>query len=358
MAGKKGSTLEMVMVIAGLAVAADVILTGDMPPLLKGLMNGDTSILSKPEDWFGFLKLSGGGASQPPPAATPPGTVAPAPAAVAGGAATGDCGTLTATAKDEGEKGVNYATGGSGTTHRWNASTSEGTYEAIWCINVGSCADNIVMKLWGPSHSDGACCWIGVSVDCKTGDFWIAGEGPHPDTNSFIKKGASMGSIMNKDICVKGAIKPGPFGAHVEGWAMVGGAWKNMVVYDGPAGNMKKSKAPASGQQVQFRVDCSGTKTKCAGTRPLSGGAGSIPPSATSDEVEGFVEKHADIAAGKIHVSVPIGKGGAAAAPAAETKTVPTAGGDYTRIVGARYATYFSSPSPSPTRYYNGRLVY
>jgi hypothetical protein len=139
-------------------------------------------------------------------------------------------------------------------------------YEATFCGTWSG--DDMSIKMWGPTHHSGSdCCWCILSVS-PDGQFGIRHEGPHPDTGS--KSGST--SIGGKPSCIKGVISPGPKGAHVEGWGLVGGTWKKAFTYDGPCGLNKKSTKPHANQQVSFRCDGS-LSAKCATVRPLSSAA-------------------------------------------------------------------------------------
>jgi hypothetical protein len=341
--GKKDDTMETIMVVVGLAVAADFILVGSMPPLFTALMSGDTSILSRPGDWFGFLKTigQGGPAAPAPPVPTtaPAGAPAPPPTGgTAGGCPSPANCNIQYLAKDSGLHITTYESGGSDPTIRYNVEgVKSKAYEAIIFINVGPCADELAIKCGGPGHDDGACCWIGIDVDCKTGHFTIGGEGPHPKTNKAVKSGESMGSIQNKEVGIKCVVKETPTGAHVEGYADVGGQWKLMVSYDGIIGNEKTSTKFVETQQVQFRVDCAGVKITRAGINPLDGGAG-VDPNAPAQNTGASAANEAE---------KPLAMGEFANKPVTKAK--------FTR---SRYATYFSPPKPEPTTYYNGRRVY
>lgn len=142
------------------------------------------------------------------------------------------------------------------------------SYEATFCGTWSG--DDLSIKMWGPTHSSGKdCCWCILSVS-PDGVFGIRHEGPHPDTGG--KTGST--SIGGKPSCIKGVISPGPRGAHVEGWGLVGGTWKKAFTYDGPCGYKQKSTKPHPNQQVSFRCDGS-LNAKCATVRPLSAASAS-----------------------------------------------------------------------------------
>lgn len=156
-----------------------------------------------------------------------------------------------------------------------------GSYEATYCGTWSG--DDMSIKMWGPSHSSGKdCCWCILSVS-PDGKFGIRQEGPHPDTGG--KSGSS--AIGGKPSCIKGVIRPGPKGAHVEGWGLVGGGWKKAFVYDGPCGLKQKSTKPHANQQVSFRCDGK-LSAKCATVRPLGGGA---PAKSATVDINSFDDR-------------------------------------------------------------------
>ena len=142
----------------------------------------------------------------------------------------------------------------------------QAAYEATFCGTWSG--DDMSVKMWGPSHHDSSdCCWCILSVSPE-GAMKMRQEGPHPDTDS----GSGGGFVGGKPSCIRAIISPGPKGAHVEGWGLVGGAWKKGLTYDGPCGYKKKSTTPAASQQVAFRCDGS-LSMKCATVKPIGGGA-------------------------------------------------------------------------------------
>jgi hypothetical protein len=157
---------------------------------------------------------------------------------------------------------------------RWECeNVPHAAYEATWCGTVPDPKDTLSIKMWGQKHSDGTCCWCILEVDQKNGHFWMRGEGPHPEYTDSLKDGGDMGPLT-KDSCVKAVIRPGSNGAHVEGYGLVNGQWKQFISWDGQCGANKKSSKPVKPQQVAFRFDVSGVKTKCATVKPLGGGGG------------------------------------------------------------------------------------
>lgn len=143
------------------------------------------------------------------------------------------------------------------------------SYEATFCGTWSG--DDLSIKMWGPTHSGNNCCWCILNTS-PSGQMKMRGEGPHPDTSDIGPKG----SVGGKPTCVKAVIRPGPRGAHVEGYGLVGGVWKKGLTYDGPCGLNKKSTTVSPNQQVSFRCDGQ-LSTKCATVRPL----GAAPASAS-----------------------------------------------------------------------------
>lgn len=189
--------------------------------------------------------------------------VAPAPAGggapAAGGGGSIDAGTScpsgeTCAEDDQGRFDCDAAKGDS--------------YESTWCGSFSG--DDLTIKMYGPQHSsDGDCCWCVLHVKPDSGEFVGGGEGPHPSSNCEDKgSGESIGSTSN--ICVKAIIEPGP---HVIGYALVNGAWKEMINYTGPCGCSETSDTK-TGDQVTFRNDGS-FDTTCATVKPYGGSVSS-----------------------------------------------------------------------------------
>ena len=306
----KDSTFETIAVIAGLATAADVILTGDLPPLFTSLMNGDTSILSNPTGWFRFFgELGGGGGGATAP--TAPG----APAAPAGGG--GDI--------SQGECPAGGETCVKDNLGRYDCeSVTAEAYEATWCGTFSG--DDLTIKMYGPPHhSDGDCCWCVVHVS-PDGTMSPGGEGPHPSSNC---NDTASGKNVGKATCYKAVMRPGPI---QEGYALIGGKWVQAFSKKGPCGCSKQSSTK-TGNQVTFRCDGS-FNTKCATVKPLGGGG----VAATAP---------ADAAA----ATPPPAEGGEK--PAKEDEKATKA-----KFARERYYTYYAPIRPQATRYYNGRMVY
>jgi hypothetical protein len=141
------------------------------------------------------------------------------------------------------------------------------SYEATFCGTWSG--DDMSIKLWGQKHSGSTCCWCILSVS-PDGQFGMRQEGPHPQTSSKSNEGGKK--APGKPSCIKATISPGPKGAHVEGWGLVGGTWNKYLTYDGPCGYHKKSTKMMTPQQVSFRCDGS-VDYKCATVKPLGGGA-------------------------------------------------------------------------------------
>jgi hypothetical protein len=173
-------------------------------------------------------------------------------------------------AKDSGKKTRHFASDGSSGTTEWNADgINWPAAEAVVYVTPGGCKDNSDIKMWGPHHSDGACCWCIASIEWKDGSVYFGGEGPHPKTDKTqqkvgqVKTGGTVGLLF--------AIWPGAGGAHQEIAVDDGGGWRKLGARDGPCGYNKKSTKPVSGYQAQFRTDCSGVKLNCAYVRQITG---------------------------------------------------------------------------------------
>lgn len=136
------------------------------------------------------------------------------------------------------------------------------SYEATFCGTWSG--DDLSIKMWGPKHSGSNCCWCILNTS-PDGKMRMRVEGPHPDTGDT----GDTGDVGGKPTCVKAVITPGPNGAHVEGYGLVGGVWKKGLVYDGPCGKSKKSTKVSANQQVSFRCDGK-MDTKCATVKPIA----------------------------------------------------------------------------------------
>jgi hypothetical protein len=152
------------------------------------------------------------------------------------------------------------------------------SYEATWCGSFSG--DDLTIKLYGPPHSnDGDCCWCVLHIKPDSGQFVGGGEGPHPSSNCEDKgEGESIGTTS--DICVKAVIQPGP---HVTGYAVVDGAWKQMIDYTGDCG-CDETASEKTGDQVTFRCD-GDFNTTCATVKEFTAD-GSEPPPTTAPPPE------------------------------------------------------------------------
>lgn len=166
----------------------------------------------------------------------------------------------TWTAKDSGKTKRNYASGGSSGTTQYdikgvgNVSNLESTVDFDWS---SGCNDTMSIKHYGPDHSDNNCCWLIMNVD-GSGKFFLGGEGPHPNTSKDnLATGSSMGSLKGKRVQVK-LVTWIDNQVHARGYGLVGGQWKQFISWDGSQfGDNKKASKPASGANIQFRMDCS-----------------------------------------------------------------------------------------------------
>ena len=68
------------------------------------------------------------------------------------------------TAVDSGQHTRHYASDGSSPTHDWECTgITFQNYEATCVQSIPS--DELSIKVWGPGHSDGACCWYIFQID-------------------------------------------------------------------------------------------------------------------------------------------------------------------------------------------------
>ena len=116
-------------------------------------------------------------------------STAAAPAATGGGA-TAAAGKLpyastgkTWQFKDSGKTKRNYASGGSSGTTEWNAEgmgAAANLMGVVYYTHPSSCGgghgDEADIKMWGPHHSDGGCCWCIVNIN-GAGQVCSGGEG-------------------------------------------------------------------------------------------------------------------------------------------------------------------------------------
>lgn len=147
------------------------------------------------------------------------------------------------------------------------------SYEATWCGSFSG--DDLTIKMYGPPHSsDGDCCWCVLHVKPDSGEFVGGGEGPHPSSNCEDKgSGESIGTTS--DVCIKATIEPGPT---VTGYALVDGAWKQMINYTGDCG-CDETASEKTGNQLTFRCD-GDFNTTCANVKPFTSDGGTTPPPA------------------------------------------------------------------------------
>jgi hypothetical protein len=235
-------------------------------------------------------------AAKKPAAAAKPAPAKSAPAPSSGGAtgATPSGGTGKFPYQPTGKtwKGTNsgkstrhYASGGSSGTTEWNVSIGgvANVMGVVYYTHPTACSgghgDEADIKLWGPTHSNGGCCWCIVNIN-GAGQVCTGGEGPHPKTSKCKKVVGNVGSIKGKRIGLLHAIWKGSGGAHSEVWIDSGSGFKKIGVYDGACGNAKTSTTPSSAQQVQFRCDCSGVKVESMNVYEIAGGGGGGAPAA------------------------------------------------------------------------------
>ena len=171
-------------------------------------------------------------------------------------------------AVDSGKTKRNYASGGSSGTTQWDIKNvgPVTNLEVTTYVNVGSCGDEVSLKVYGPNHSGSNCCWLIMNVDTSSGQFKLGGEGNHPSTNKTnIGTGGSIGSIKNKEVGIKLVTFKSGGGYTAIGYADTGGGWKEMLRKNFTQfGNEKKSSTPHANATIQFRTDCSGVKYRIA----------------------------------------------------------------------------------------------
>lgn len=117
----------------------------------------------------------------------------------------------------------------------------------------------LTIKFWGPDHNDSSCCYCLTSVIPKGQvlQLGFGGEGPHPCTDTIQKLAMSIPLTYGKTYGIKGMIWKTASGVHQETWYDDGSGWKKAGGYDRPScGYKQTSTAPASGAQVEFRIDC------------------------------------------------------------------------------------------------------
>jgi hypothetical protein len=171
-------------------------------------------------------------------------------------------------AVDSGKKTRNYASGGSSGTTQWDIKNvgPVTNLEVTTYVNVGSCGDEVSLKVYGPSHSGSNCCWVILNTDCNSGQVKLGAEGPHPTTNkTAIGSGTSIGSIKNKEVGIKLVIFKSGSGYTAIGYADTGGGWKETIRKTfNEWGVNKKASTPHGSATIQFRTDCSGVKYRIA----------------------------------------------------------------------------------------------
>lgn len=237
-------------------------------------------------------KPSGGSKTAPAADASPAKGAAPATGGGGGATAAGKLPYAstgkTWTMKDSGATTRHYASGGSSGTTEYDVDVGgvANLMGVVYYTHPSSCAgghgDEADIKLWGPHHSNGGCCWCIVNI-AGNGDVCTGGEGPHPKTTKCKTKVGNVGPVAGKRIGLAHAIWQAGGGAHSEVWIDTGGGFKKIGQYNGACGNSKTSTSPSSGQQVQFRCDCSGVKIESANVYEIAagGGGGGSAPAAT-----------------------------------------------------------------------------
>jgi hypothetical protein len=158
---------------------------------------------------------------------------------------------------------IHYAsTGKAAKSHRVDIDgTPEPNLEAtIWLTMPPTCNDGgkngVGIKFWGPHHTGSACCYclagLGVSGNVNFG-----GEGPHPKTNSSMKRAGNVGTVGGKKVGFKHIIWKAGSNIHQEAWVNTTGSWSKIGEFDrATCGNVKTSTSPAKNAEVEFRADC------------------------------------------------------------------------------------------------------
>lgn len=135
------------------------------------------------------------------------------------------------------------------------------------------CGTEFDVKIGGPSHGDGNCCWWLFCINNDgSGGITTGGEGPHPDTDKDCKNGVlldTIGDVQGKKIGIKAITWANQDGTrHFEGWVDPSGSgtsWQIAAQVDsaewgmatGCGGDANKSSSTIpSDQQVEFRCDC------------------------------------------------------------------------------------------------------
>lgn len=184
----------------------------------------------------------------------------------------------TARTTDTGPAGqaIHYASSGkAASSRRLNANNTP--FSAIEAtiyfeFNGTSCGKpdpEMSIKLWGPTHSAGNCCWC-IGVVTASGKVCFGGEGPHPSTTTCQKTLGNVGSLRGKTVGMKYIIWPGSGGAHQELYLDAGnGQWKFMGSREGSCGKDKTSTTVSKNQQVEFRIDCKNVTIKCASVNEI-----------------------------------------------------------------------------------------
>jgi hypothetical protein len=165
--------------------------------------------------------------------------------------------------RSKGINGRNYHSGGSSDTTEANVTDIGNVTNqmAVVYFNFpancrGTHGDEADIKLWGPAHHDGNCCWCLVSIN-GNGDVCTGGEGNHPHTDKCRQKVNNVGNIKGKDIGLAHVIQQTSVGAHSEVWVDLGNGFRLMGHADGKCyGPDNGSSTPSANQQPQFRCDC------------------------------------------------------------------------------------------------------
>src|SRR5262245_58597867 len=201
--------------------------------------------------------------------------------------------------KKSGPKTRHYRSGKpDDTTTEWNTGISFKNYEFVAYLTITKTDhdDTCSMKYGGTHMGSG---WYDHSISFQSGQGCLGNEPHHPDTNSCVVKGKSIGGIVGRKIGMAGIFfsSPSGKGGKCEVWAdqMKGTGWEKLVEGTNPGGF-----APSNSQQeCQLRIDAApGITMDCAVVLPIAaggapspggggGGGGAPPPAAGGGGDEG-----------------------------------------------------------------------
>ena len=199
----------------------------------------------------GGAKLGGGGAAAPEEEEKGGGTGG-APAAPGG--ATGSCTGgpykstgKTVTTSQRGPTTRHYASGkpDDETIEKNAKGVTFKNYQFVSYLTVKTIEhdDNISVKLGG-THDSG---WYDHGISFNSGQGCLGTEKNHPNTNSCVVKGKSIGKIVGKKVGIAGVMINGK----TEVWGDAGAGWQNLASATNPDNYPPKSGA----HECQLRID-------------------------------------------------------------------------------------------------------